>query len=193
MASTRKLFAKGKRSHIYLTTYKNKKAIIKTSDPKSEAKSSILKETYWLKKLNKEKIGPKLYYSNEKEVIMEYIKGLTLPEWTKTATKKEILTVLQKILDQCNTLDKLGITKEEMHNPYKHIIIRNKKPVFIDFERAIHSLNPKNTTQFVQYLSTGNYKKQLEETGIMLNVIKSRNLLKNYKKNLKQILIKELL
>ncbi len=194
MISEKQIYAKGKRSIIYRTRYKGKQAIIKHQDEKTGSQHVTHREAYWLRKLNTKGIGPTLYQENKDEVIMQYIEGPTLPEWTKKATKIQILNILQDILDQCYTMDSLKITKEEMHNPYKHVIIKKNKAYLIDFERAKIHLKPKNVTQFCQYLTTGNYGKLLQEKGITFNKEKMITTLEDYKKNLKKhIILKELL
>jgi len=59
--------------------------------------------------------------------------------------------VFSEILKQCKTLDELKINKEEMHKPLKNIIIKNNKPILIDFERCHYTLRPKNLNQFKQF------------------------------------------
>ena len=55
------------------------------------------------------------------------------------------------MLRQCRVLDKLAINKEEMQNPYKHVIV-GKKVSLLDFERARFTSKPHNVTQFMQYV-----------------------------------------
>jgi predicted Ser/Thr protein kinase len=43
------------------------------------------------------------------------------------------------------------VNKEEMHRPLKHIIV-GKDARFIDFERCSKTKNPKNVTQFCNYI-----------------------------------------
>ena len=84
-----------------------------------------------------------------------------------------IQLILKQILKQCYELDKLKINKKELTNPYKHILIKNKKSKMIDFERCYETDNPKNVTQFCEYL-------------MRKKIINRKNLtplLKNYKKN----------
>lgn len=114
----------------------------------------------FLRKLNEKKIGPKAYYFDEKNnsLVMQYIEGDRVLDHfaLKKTTKKEILSVIQKILLQLFCMDKLGINKLEMTNPYKHVIITNAKtPVMIDFERCHYTEYPKNITQFIQFLCSG--------------------------------------
>ena len=49
-------------------------------------------------------------------------------------------------------MDKLGLNKEELHRPFKHIIIKDNEPVQIDFERCYESKKPHNVTQFGEFI-----------------------------------------
>jgi len=105
------------------------------------------KEIYFLKKLQQYDFVPRLYGWDEKEleVTMEFIEGNFIRD---TAPE---LVILRKCFNVCHTLDLLGIHKEEMHRPDRHIIIRDGIPYFIDFERARETRKPSNVTQFAVY------------------------------------------
>ncbi len=143
--------AKGHRGLIFTANYKNKKVIIKLQRKDIAAKGTVKRESKFLKLLNKHNIGPKLLFAKNDYFVAEYVKGKLIRDFLKTATKEQIKKVLTAVFNQCYTLDKLKINKEEMHHPYKHIIV-NKKPVLIDFERANYTKKPKNVTQFCQYI-----------------------------------------
>jgi len=119
--------------------------IIKLQRKDIAAAGTVKREAKFLKLLNKHKIGPKLIFAKGDYFIAEFIKGKLIKDFKKT--KK----ILKNVINQCHILDKLKINKEEMHNPYKHIII-NKKIVMIDFERAHYNPKVKNVTQFCQYI-----------------------------------------
>ena len=82
---------------------------------------------------------------------------------------------------QCKVLDDLGINKEEMHHPVKHILIGKKDIVMIDFERCSFSEKVKNVTQFIQFITSTNLSKILNEKGIFFDKEKLRDVAKNYK------------
>ena len=102
--------------------------------------------------MNKHNIGPKLYSCNEEHVEMEYIDGTLITDYIGQESKRNIKKVFKEVLAQCRTLDKLSINKYEMHHPIKHIIIRNNKPIMIDFERCKKTIKPKNVTQFCEFI-----------------------------------------
>ena len=58
----KEFFTKGKRGFIYTAKLGKKKIAIKEKNPESKAQSRIEFEAYWLKKLNKHKIGPKFIF-----------------------------------------------------------------------------------------------------------------------------------
>ncbi|MAG52486.1 MAG: hypothetical protein CMH62_00815 [Nanoarchaeota archaeon] len=158
-----KYFSKGKRSKVYTALYKNKKVIVKYSN-------RSLIEAKWLKKLKKLKFIPKLISSDKNTLVMEFIEGKTINDYIKKTKNPKL--ILKQILKQCYELDKLEINKLELTNPYKHILIKNKKAKMIDFERCYKTENPKNVTQFTEFLM----RKRLIDRKIT-------PLLKNYKKN----------
>ena len=173
-----KYFSKGKRSLIYTGIYKNQKVAIKIKNPVSEAKNRIENEIKFLKILNKYNIGPILLINTKKYFVYKFVEGEFLIDYLKTAKNKH--KILKKVLDQCRTLDKLKINKLEFTRPIKHVFVKNNKITMIDFERCYYAENPKNVTQFCQFLIRYN---------LMENNIKT---LQNYKekqteKNYKQI------
>ena len=81
-----------------------------------------------------------------------YAKGTLIKDWLPSASKAATVKVLREVLRQCFLLDKLGIQKEEMHHPYKHIVI-GTKVTLLDFERGHRTQRPHNVTQCCQYIS----------------------------------------
>ncbi|MCD4666360.1 hypothetical protein K8R47_00960 [archaeon] len=164
-----KFLAKGKRSRVYV----EKDLAIKRAKPEI-----VRREVKWLKILNKHDIGPKLKKYNRNSFSYKYVEGKRILDWIKS--NKNVKSMLVNILNQCRTLDKLKINKLELTNPYKHIII-NKKPVMIDFERCYKTDNPKNVTQFCQYMMSRNVFPILEEKNLNINKKEFIKILKKYK------------
>ncbi len=181
-------FAKGKRSKVYLTCYEGKKAVRKIAGPKFV--DNLRNEAYWLVVLNKNRIGPKLFCFGNDFIVMEFVQGLRILDFFDTSGKKNILGIIKGVLLQCKKLDSLGVNKEELTNPYKHIIVRKNKPVMIDFERCRNTESPKNVTQFVQFLTSRRVSSLLEKKKIKVDVKKFRSAAKRYKAshNLQEIL-----
>ena len=145
-------FAKGHRGLLYTGLYKGSKIAIKAKNPKSDAVGRVENEWKWLEKLNKKGIGPKLLFAAKNYFVYEFVNGSLIADTFKESGKTAIKRIIREIFRQLFILDSLKIDKEEMHHPFKHIIVRNDKPVMIDFERMHYSQNPKNVTQFCQFL-----------------------------------------
>jgi release factor glutamine methyltransferase len=175
-------FAKGRRGLTYRGTYKNKKVIIKIPNPESDAVSTIQFEEKWLKKMNALKIGPTFYYATESFLVMEYIKGFEILDFLEKSTKQNIKKVIRNLLKQMLILDKKGILKQEMTHPYKHIIVRNSKPILIDFERCRYTERPRNINQFLQFLTSYKVAELLQKKNIVLNKEKINAIGKEYSK-----------
>ncbi|MEK6903748.1 MAG: hypothetical protein AABW64_03830 [Nanoarchaeota archaeon] len=147
--------ARGKRGDVYLTRYRGKTVVVKQKRHESTALGALENEAYWLKKVNTKSIGPKFIYFTHGKLMMEYIQGEPLQEYIE---KKQISRAfIKEILLQCRILDQMRVNKFEMHHPVKHILFRKGKisrqrVVMIDFERCRSTLQPKNVTQFCQYL-----------------------------------------
>lgn len=173
--------AKGHHGIVYHGVYRGKKIAIKIKNPKSHAIEIIRKEAGWLKRLDEYPIAPKLIFHTENFLVMEFIDGKRIIDYIESSNKKEIISLLKKIFGQLLILDKLGIKKEEMHHPIKHIIVREKKPVMIDFERAHFTEKPGNVTQFCSFLMR--ISRILEEKGIFINKDKIISFAQSYRKN----------
>jgi len=180
-----KYFAKGKRGLIYTSRYKNKKAAVKVKNSKSMAMLRIENEIEFLKLLNKKGIGPKLLLCGKDFFACEFVEGIDFISFVKKNKKNEVLNATTTIFNQLFKMDKLGINKEEMSHPAKHIIITKKnKPVLIDFERTHYVKRPSNVTQFCDFLISKGVKAILENKSIITDNKKMINLAKIYKKNI---------
>jgi HemK-related putative methylase len=186
-------FTKGHRGLLFRADYKSKKAVkpknvvIKIKNPKSKAENRIKNEVNFIKLLNKYNIAPRLLLNDKDYFIYEYVEGLFFPQFVKEllnkfGDKSRIITIIKNIFNQLYILDKLRIDKEEMHHPYKHIVInKNNKPVLLDFERCHKVKKPKNVTQFCQYLISKSTLRLLKNNNIDKNKI--IDLTKKYKKS----------
>ena len=178
-----KYLTKGHRGLLFTGFYKNKKVAIKTKNPESKAIGRIENEARWLKELNKHNIGPKLLILGGDYFICEYIDGDLIINYIKKANRNDIKRIIKNIFNQLFILDKLKIDKEEMHHPTKHIIIQKDKSYLIDFERAHYAQNPKNVTQFCQFLISSYVSEILRNKKIITDKNKIIELAKIYKRN----------
>ncbi|MFP4118490.1 MAG: hypothetical protein ACLFTH_00355 [Candidatus Woesearchaeota archaeon] len=165
-----RLLSRGKRGVIFRSYCKGKDVAIKMAHPSSKANNAILQEAQNLKRANRLGIGPALLESNDDYVMMEFIQGRLIGEFLsdETVPSDEVRTVLARVIDQLFILDNAGINKQELTNPYKHIIVTDDfTPVLIDFERARVSLRPSNLTQFSQYLTSSAITSHLNARDIL--------------------------
>ena len=174
---------KGHRGLLFTGFYHSKKISIKTKNPQSKAIGRINNETKWLKKLNKCNIGPRLIFIDDDYFVYDFIDGDFIIDYIKKSNKNYIKKIIKNIFNQLFILDKLKIDKEEMHHPLKHIIVNKNKPYIIDFERVHFSQNPKNVTQFCQFMISGYLNKLLKNKGININKNNLIQLAKIYKNN----------
>jgi putative serine/threonine protein kinase len=167
-----KYLAKGKRSKVYTATYKRRKVIVKyTKRSKIEAK--------WLKFLKKLDFTPNLIASDTSKIIYFFIDGERILDYLSRIQNPKL--ILKQILKQCYELDKLKINKLELTNPYKHILVKNRKSKMIDFERCYKTNSPKNVTQFSQYIMSGKIMGLFRNKKISFDKLKFRNSVKHYK------------
>jgi len=176
-------FAKGHRGFLFKGKYKGKDVAVKLKNPKSEAIGRIQNEIKYLRLLNKHKIGPKLIFSGKDYFVYEYIKGDFILDFIEKNSKSKIKKVLKDVFNQMFIIDNLGINKEEMHHPYKHIIINKNKPILIDFERCYKTKKPHNVTQFCQFLISKKINFLLNKKKINIDKEKVIEFAKRYKKN----------
>ncbi len=178
------LYAKGKRGLVYLTDFKGEKIAVKKKNPSSTAIARIDIEAQFLPLLNKHTIGPKFLFFENNELGMEFIEGMLFEEYLVTASKAKIKKAIDSLFEQMRVLDALGINKEEMHHPFKHIIVRDDKPVLIDFERCRYTEKPKNVAQLLQYVSGKKIRDMLAKKEIHIEREEVISLSKEYKQEL---------
>ncbi len=179
-----KKFAKGHRGVIYTGNWGSLKIAAKAKLPGSEAVGNIEKEANWLRTLNRFNIGPKLIYSEPGYFVYKFVEGKFLLDFVEKEKKKtKIKKILRKVFDQCFFLDQHNINKEEMHRPYKHVLVKGEKVTLIDFERANHTEKPSNVTQFVQGVMSGRLGELLRKKKFKINKRRMIRLAKDYRKD----------
>lgn len=182
-----KYFAHGKRGDVFIGVHKNKKIAVKTKRKESLATGRMENEVKWLKKLNILGIGPKLLFFGKNYLVYEFVAGDFILDWMKKNKKNKIKIrkTIAGVLRQCFKMDMVGVNKEEMHRPIKHVIVFGKgRPAMIDFERCYKTKKPHNVTQFGVFLMRQgllgkkaigllkDYKKEMTEKNL-IKIIKS--------------------
>ena len=182
-ASNVKKLAEGNRGIVYTALLEGKKVAAKSASKRSPVKTSIANEAKWLKTLNKHGIGPELLTSGESYFVYKFVQGECISSWMEKSSRADAITILKSVMQQCRTMDRLKVNKEEMLRPHKHVIVSNGRPVMLDFERCRKTKNPKNVTQFCQYLISGRTSEALGKKGIAISKQKLVTASKKYKKN----------
>lgn len=170
-------FAKGTRKNVYTADYKNKKVLVKTKRQDNTAQP-LIKEAQALTFLKG--LAPQLIHKGAGFIITEYIPGIFLKDWLPKASKEKTKWLFKKIFNWCFELDKKKISKEEMHHPWKHVLINGNKIGMIDFERTHKTNDPKNVSQFAQFVI--NNESLLRKKEIKINRKKLIEKIKKYKK-----------
>ncbi|MFC1691649.1 HemK2/MTQ2 family protein methyltransferase [Nanoarchaeota archaeon] len=150
-----KKFMKGHRGMIFTGDKNKEKLAAKFQRKDIQARNTVNNEIEKLKLLNKQDIGPKLIISGKDYFIYEFVPGEFVLQYFEKADKKEIKRIILDVMKQMKILDDLGMNKQEMQHPHKHIICnKGKKPVLVDFERCKYSEKVHNVTQFCQFISS---------------------------------------
>jgi release factor glutamine methyltransferase len=174
-----KYFTHGKRGNIFTGVIDKSKLVkkffptqsdivkvgIKVKREESKAMSRMENESNWLKVLNKKNIGPRYMFSGEDYLVYQFAEGEFILDWAKDKPIEEVKKVLLEVLEQCYIMDSLGVNKEEMHHPMKHVIV-GENVVLLDFERCSRTEKPKNVTQVIEFIcrmDLGLNKDQLRE------------------------------
>ena len=177
-----RFLTKGHRGLVFRGSFRGKAVVAKLQRHDVAVKKAIANEAKALKLVNKAGIGPKLLLSGKDWFVAEFVAGQPLVEFVSRAKKGQLKKVLLALLAQCYKLDRLGLQKEEMHRPYKHIIVRRGLPVLLDFERTHKMQKPKNVTQLCQFLSSAWMAGQLSAKGIALEPAAIRAAAREYKR-----------
>jgi predicted Ser/Thr protein kinase len=181
-----RFLAQGKRGEVFLRIQHGKKVLVKRRNPAS-AVDTIANEARYTRLLNKVAIGPRFidFDASTGELVREYIDGAEFRKWLPAAPGPATRRVLLSVLDQCKAMDDLGVEKQEMMRPWKHILVTKAgKAVLIDFERCRETASPKNVTQFCQFLTGTRVRSVFTEKGLLIDKQKILELAKNYKRSM---------
>lgn len=185
---------KGHRGLIFIGKFKRRKVAIKVQRPDSPAKGTVNHEANILAKLNKKQIGPRVAMSGKDFFVYPFVEGIFMKEYLEKTNKKYAIIMLHNVFKQMRVLDKFGHNKEEMHHPYKHVIVgKSGKITLLDFERCHAAIKVHNVTQFCQCVSSKAMEHMLTPLKIRIdkkNMIAAAKMYKNdmSEKNYKAIL-----
>lgn len=179
--------AKGKRGHAFLREVEGKTLLVKRKNPASVV-DTIANEAYFTHFLNGVGVGPMFFSYDESvgELVRAYVDGLEFRKWLPTAERAAVKRVLLSVLRQCAVMDGVGVNKEEMTRPWKHIIVTPAgEAILIDFERCRETRLPKNVTQFCQFLTSSVLAAHLKKLNILIKKENILELAKQYKQNIR--------
>lgn len=198
-----KFFARGKRGVLFAATLLGSGAqvVVKFAGDPSVSTSStaagcwVETEARWIRIMNRIGVGARLEAFGTGWLICERLAGFNIVEFLSShATRSSARWVLREILCQCFAIDMMGINKEEMTHPTRHIIVHalpcpsssarwRWKCTFIDFEKCSYSAKPKNITQICQFITSPRMTALFLKHGVLWDLQQVRQHTKCYKTN----------
>lgn len=115
-------------------------------------------ETHFHKIANNAGVGPSLKAHTKNLIAMEYVTGRSIIDWVtdnnKSNTKatkgnNSICTIATAVLEQCFSLDLVGLDHGELSRLTRHVIV-SERPYIIDFESASTNRKTCNVTAAAQ-------------------------------------------
>ena len=151
------ILGKGYVGIVVLGKIGRKKVAVKIRRNDSPRKN-LKKEAELLKITNQLNVGPKLVDFSKNFLVMEYLEGKKIRDWVanlkKNGSSQQLKIVIKKILEDCYSLDRIGLDHGELSNISKHVIIGNKTTI-IDFESSSTDRKVSNVTSATQALCIG--------------------------------------
>jgi len=151
------ILGKGYVGVVVLGKIGRKKVAVKIRRSDSPRKN-LKKEAELLKITNRSNVGPKLVGFSKNFLVMEYLDGKKIGDWIASLKKKgsssQLKTVINKVLEDCYSLDRIGLDHGELSNITKHVIVGNKTTI-IDFESSSTDRKVSNVTSATQALCIG--------------------------------------
>lgn len=191
-----RFFARGKRGVLYAGEMRatDEPVVAKLAADATSATSVTLEAT-WLRVVNRMGIGAKLVDAGHGWFLCERLQGLNVVEFLgqedEVTTPANAMWVVREMLCQCFAMDLMGVNKEEMTHPHRHIIVHRftRQPdrwrcTFVDFEKCSSTKKPKNVTQLCQFLSSPRMVALLARKRVNVDVPKLRQATKRYKQNI---------
>ncbi len=141
---------------LKVNTYSGKNFALKIRRLDSRRKDCLI-EVKNQKLANLVGIGPKILENTHDLVLMEFINGKGISDWLVDHSnltdfnKKNVVHIVNEILEQCYTLDNLNLDHGELTRIDNHIMISDKNQIsIIDFESSSTKRKPSNVTSVTQ-------------------------------------------
>jgi putative serine/threonine protein kinase len=127
---------------------------------RTDANRPSLDNEYKLTTLaNRVGIGPTLYGHTKDVIMMKYLDRVEFFDWFKglagEGSRTRAREMLHSVLNQCRTLDIMGLDHGELSDLRKHVVVAEGTPWILDFESASTGRRPRNVTSAAQYLLIG--------------------------------------
>lgn len=152
------ILGKGYVGVVVLARIKNKFVAVKIRRTDA-SRTNMIKEAKFLKIANKTGVGPLLIARSRNFMIMEFLDGKKIGDWISELKSKRDAKVLksitQKILEDCYSLDVIGLDHGELSTISKHVVIGKSKTTIIDFESASTQRRVSNVTSATQAICIG--------------------------------------
>ncbi|ETM54127.1 hypothetical protein L914_02491 [Phytophthora nicotianae] len=191
-----RFFARGKRGVLYAGEMRTTmEPVVAKLAADATSAGSVTLEARWLRVVNRMGIGAKLMDAGKGWFLCERLEGKNVVEFLvegdEVTTPANALWVVREMLCQCFAMDLMGVNKEEMTHPHRHIIVHRStqqperwRCTFVDFEKCSSTKKPKNVTQLCQFLSSPRMVALLASKRVKLDVPKLRQCTKCYKQNI---------
>lgn len=157
---------------------------------RTDANRPNMEEEVRIAKLaNRVGVGPEIYAHTRDMILMKLLESQEIVDWLKglrgKGRREEVREMLHTLLNQCRTLDIMGVDHGQLSNLRKHAVIAEGKPWIIDFESAGTERKPRNVTTATQYLLVGGSLSPLMRRALGLRDTEAlKRLLGEYKRDL---------
>ncbi len=152
------ILGKGYVGVVVLSRIKNRLVAVKIRRTDA-SRTNMVKEAKFLKIANKAGVGPLLIAMSKNFIIMEYLDGKKIGEWVNELKSKRdiklLKSIMQKILEDCYSLDVIGLDHGELSTISKHVVIGKSKTTIIDYESASTQRRVSNVTSATQAICIG--------------------------------------
>ncbi len=152
------ILGKGYVGVVVLSRIKNRLVAVKIRRTDA-SRTNMVKEAKFLKIANKAGVGPLLLAMSKNFIIMEYLDGKKISEWVNELKSKRdiklLKSIIQKILEDCYSLDVIGLDHGELSTISKHVVIGKSKITIIDYESASTQRRVSNVTSATQAICIG--------------------------------------
>jgi len=138
-----RVLGKGTQSVVFLGKLEQKLVAVKVLRGDS-VRSDMEHEAQMLKLANQVGVGPKLLAYAKRVLVMEVVQGVPL-ERHKKLSDDELVTCVERSLEQAKALDSISLDHGELSRPLRHVFYEKAKgAVIIDFESASTKRKPHN-------------------------------------------------